>query len=79
MEKWALKKLAHPGVVTLYATFQDYYCLYFALEHCTGGELWEQLSYKGFMVRFSRGVHRHEKLQVFEPLSPPPLLSLFHR
>lgn len=50
MEKWALKKLKHPGIVSLYSTFQDYYCLYFVLEHCTGGELWDKLSYKGFMV-----------------------------
>ena len=50
MEKRALSKLRHPGVITLYATFQDYYCLYFQMEHITGGELWSRIIKDDCMV-----------------------------
>ena len=34
MEKRALGKLKHPNVITLSATFQDAYTLYFQMESC---------------------------------------------
>lgn len=33
-----------PGVVTMYSTFQDYYCLYYQMEYLPCGELWLKLS-----------------------------------
>lgn len=50
MEKRALGKLRHPGVITLHATFQDYYCLYFQMEHIRGGELWSRIIADDCMV-----------------------------
>jgi len=50
MEKRALGKLRHPGIVTLFSTFQDFYTLYFQMEHCEGGELWARLEDHGCMV-----------------------------
>ncbi len=43
MEKRALTRLNHPGVVTLYATFKDYGSLYYQMEYLSGGELWSHL------------------------------------
>ena len=43
MEKRALSRLQHPGVVHLYATFKDYGSLYYQMEYMIGGELWSQL------------------------------------
>ena len=48
MEKRALHKLQdgpqgpHPNIITLHATFQDYYTLYYLVELCKGGEMWAQ-------------------------------------
>jgi serine/threonine protein kinase len=46
MEKRALTKLNHPGIVTLYATFKDYGSLYYQMEFMAGGELWGSLQEK---------------------------------
>jgi len=46
MEKRALSRLNHPGVVTLYATFKDYGSLYYQMEFLPGGELWSWLQEK---------------------------------
>lgn len=40
MEKRVLQKLDHPGIVTLYATFQDYGTLYYQMEYIGGSDLW---------------------------------------
>lgn len=42
-ERDALSRLADPGIVRLHFTFQDDVSLYFALEHCPGGELYDQV------------------------------------
>lgn len=43
MEKKNLHKLSHPGIATLYATFQDAGTLYFMSEYIGGGDLWTNL------------------------------------
>lgn len=43
MEKRVLHKLDHPGIVTLYATFQDAGTLYYMNEYIGGGDLWTNL------------------------------------
>jgi serine/threonine protein kinase len=43
MEKRALSRLSHPGIVTLYATFKDFGSLYYQMEYLAGGELWSRL------------------------------------
>lgn len=50
MERRTLAKLRHPGVITLFSTFQDYYCLYFQMEFLSGGELWCKINEDGHMV-----------------------------
>jgi serine/threonine protein kinase len=58
MEKRALHKLQHPGIVTLYATFQDYGTLYYQMEYLAGKELFSHLhdvQLTGFLT--SRGAN----------------------
>ncbi|XP_047342590.1 3-phosphoinositide-dependent protein kinase 2-like [Impatiens glandulifera] len=43
MERIVLDQLDHPGVIRLFFTFQDTFCLYMALESCEGGELFDQI------------------------------------
>lgn len=43
MEKRVLHKLNHPGVATLYCTFQDAGTLYYMNEYIGGGDLWTNL------------------------------------
>jgi serine/threonine protein kinase len=43
MEKKILAKLNHPGVVTLFSTFQDYGTLYYQMEYVGGADLWTYL------------------------------------
>mmetsp|Transcript_2332 Transcript_2332/g.6781 ORF Transcript_2332/g.6781 Transcript_2332/m.6781 type:complete len:822 (-) Transcript_2332:113-2578(-) len=50
MEKRALSKLKHDGIVRLLGTFQDHYTLYFHVEFLSGGEVWNQLQFGGCMV-----------------------------
>jgi serine/threonine protein kinase len=52
MEKRVLAKLnGFPGVVTMFSTFQDYYCLYYQMEYLTCGELWSKISdTQGYLV-----------------------------
>mgnify|MGYP003324510913 CR=1 FL=1 len=49
MEKRALAKLQdgprgeHPNLIKMFRTFQDYYTLYYMMELCEGGELFERI------------------------------------
>lgn len=43
MEKRALHRLEHPGVVQLYNTFQDFGTLYYQMEYVGGRDLWDRL------------------------------------
>lgn len=44
MERRLLSRLrGHPNLVELYHAFQDQDCLYYLLEHCAGGEVWQRL------------------------------------
>ena len=38
-----LKKLDHPNIVKFYETYQDEKYLYFVMEYCSGGELFNQI------------------------------------
>ena len=43
-ERNVLNRLkGHPGIISLYYTLQDSYSLYYVLEHCQGGELYDQI------------------------------------
>jgi 3-phosphoinositide dependent protein kinase-1 len=46
-EKKVLSKLNHPNLMKLHATFQDNLALYFVLEFCPGGELFQQIKRAG--------------------------------
>lgn len=46
-ERMILDRLDHPGIAKLHFTFQDADSLYMGLEHCEGGELYEQLQARG--------------------------------
>jgi len=51
MERRALIKCTGcPNIVHLFHTFQDYYCLYYMMELCEGGEVWKKLVEDGSMV-----------------------------
>jgi serine/threonine protein kinase len=50
MEKRILVRLAHPLIVTLYSTFQDYNALYFLMELCSGAEMWTKICHGGKLV-----------------------------
>jgi tetratricopeptide (TPR) repeat protein len=43
MEKRVLNKLEHPGIVSLYGTFQDAGTLYYLMEYLGGSDLWTHL------------------------------------
>ncbi len=44
MERRLLSRLrGHPNLVELYHAFQDHDCLYYLLEYCPGGEVWQRL------------------------------------
>ena len=47
VEKWVLTNLRHPGIIKLYASFQDQSSLYLALELVPNGELWKMAHRKG--------------------------------
>jgi 3-phosphoinositide dependent protein kinase-1 len=46
-EKNVLSKLNHPNLMRLHATFQDNIALYFVLDLCPGGELFQQVKRAG--------------------------------
>lgn len=50
MERRVLNTVQHPNIVRLFATFQDYYALYYCMELCEGGELWSRLVEGGTTV-----------------------------
>lgn len=43
MEKRVLHKLDHPNIIELFSTFQDYNTLYYQMEYCEGGEVWDAI------------------------------------
>ncbi len=43
MERDILNLLSHPNVVSMHWCFQDDYSLFFVLDYCSGGELFQQL------------------------------------
>ncbi|KAJ8510544.1 hypothetical protein OPV22_000978 [Ensete ventricosum] len=49
MERIVLDQLDHPGIIRLCFTFQDTHSLYMALECCEGGELFDQITKKGYL------------------------------
>lgn len=71
-EKAILNRIAHPFVVSLYASFMDERCLYMLMEFVIGGELFSQLRKAGRFVndtaRFYAAeitlafAHLHEKV-----------------
>ncbi len=83
-EKAILNRIAHPFVVSLYATFADERCLYMLMEFIIGGELFSQLRKAGRFVndtaRFYAAeitlafAHLHEKDIVYRDLKPENLL-----
>jgi serine/threonine protein kinase len=43
MEKKALSRCSHPGIVTLFGTCQDATSLFYQMEYLDGGEVWAML------------------------------------
>ena len=79
MEKRALGKLRHPGVITLYATFKDYYCLYFQMEHITGGEVWSRIIKNDCMVGGHQSLIKFWIAEVFTALEYIHSQGIVHR
>lgn len=40
----AMKAMDHPHIIQLFETFEDRKCIYFAMELCSGGELFDRIS-----------------------------------
>jgi len=66
MERMILDQLDFPGVVRLCFTFQDVYCLYMALECCSGGELFDQIRRKGRMHQKEVRFYAAEIVEILE-------------
>ena len=79
MEKRALSKLNHPGIVTLHSTFQDYYTLYFQMEHMQGGELWARLNDQGYMVGCPESLVRFWVSEIVESVEYMHSKGIVHR
>eukprot|EP00605_Chrysophyceae_sp_TOSAG23-4_P000136 GSChrysophyteH1.ASY1.ANO1.155.1 assembled CDS len=74
MEKRALTRLNHPGVVTLYATFKDYGSLYYQMEYLSGGELWSHLQEQDDSGTINALEFMHNRGIVHRDIKPENLL-----
>lgn len=56
---------SHPGILALYAAFEDDGAIYLALEHCAKGDLYNYLRQRGTALTESQA----------RPFAPPPSLT----
>ncbi|XP_065029939.1 3-phosphoinositide-dependent protein kinase 1-like isoform X3 [Musa acuminata AAA Group] len=76
MERIVLDQLDHPGIIRLCFTFQDTHSLYMALECCEGGELFDQITRKGYL---SEDEARFYAAEVVDALEYIHGVGLIHR
>nr|DAD48704.1 TPA_asm: hypothetical protein HUJ06_018641 [Nelumbo nucifera] len=76
LERIVLDQLDHPGIIRLFFTFQDTFSLYMALESCEGGELFDQITWKG---RLSEDEARFYAAEVVDALEYIHGVGLIHR
>jgi len=79
MERRALAKLKHPGIVTLFSTFQDHYSLYFQMEFLPGGELWCKINDNGSMVGAPESLVRFWMAEVVDAIEYVHSQGIVHR
>ena len=81
VERNILVKLNHPFIVKLYNSFQDRKKLYFVLEFCAGGELFNLLQKKPKLseeqYKFYHLVQNFLRPKLFSPFSTFTVFKLF--
>lgn len=75
MEEHCLRRINHPGIVKLYASFRDEVSHYLVLELCPGGELWAMVKEIGCSDRTGR----HYLSQVLEAVMYLHDATIVHR
>jgi len=75
MEEHCLRRVNHPGIVKLYASFRDSEAAYMVLELCEAGELWARVKDVGCPDRLAR----HHLSQVFEAVAYLRDAQIVHR
>ncbi|CAM9586402.1 unnamed protein product, partial [Discosporangium mesarthrocarpum] len=79
MEKRALTRLSHPFIVAVHSTFQDYGSLYYLLDLCEGGEVWQRLTVGGRVVGAHPSLARVWLAEVVSALEHMHSRGLVHR
>ncbi|MDP2437474.1 MAG: PDK1 family serine/threonine-protein kinase [archaeon] len=75
-EKTILQKMSHPGIVQLHMTAMDDRSLYFLLEYCANGELFDLIKKYG---RFSENVAKFYTAEILEALEHIHSHGIVHR
>lgn len=75
MEEHCLRRLNHPGVAKLFASFRDGHAAYLVVELCPGGELWAIVKDVGCSDRCAR----HYFAQIIEAVSYLRDAQIVHR
>lgn len=80
MEKNVLAKLSHPNIVKLFGTFHDVGSLYYLMEFCDGGELWDSLKLKdGSMCGLPHSIASYYVAEIMNALEHMHRMGIVHR